>query len=188
LIINKKSIRKKELDRERNEWRKTHRILNGKIILYPDKPPEHVNARASKTYNWFWKKILLSISTQDIPAVISTIKEQIKAEKEPKKIQLYRTMIGMAEDAYQLRVLDDIKDYDSELQLSKQPVYNSEQGVIYKGGQIFTTDYNKDETEIIVRDVEGVIVDLLSSGNGKKEPDKDDRINAYKNWDYMKET
>ena len=186
MIISKNGSRKKELDRERNEWRKTHRILNGKVIIWPDKPPEHVNARASKTYNWFWKKILLTINTQDIPAVISTIKEQIKAEKEPKKIQLYRTMIGMAEDAYQLRVLDEIKDYDTELQLGKKPVYNSERGVIYKGGKIFTTDYNKDETEIIVRDVEGIVVDLLSLGNGKKELDKNDRINTYKNWDYMK--
>ena len=96
-------------------------------------------------------------------------------------------MIGMAEDAYQLRKLDEIKDYDTELQLGKKPVYNSEQGVIYKGGKIFTTDYNRDETEIIVRDVEGVIVDLLSSGNGKKEPDHDARIRSYKNWDYSKE-
>lgn len=176
------------MDRQRNEWRKTHRILNGKIILYPDKPPEHINARASKTYNWFWKNILLSINTQDIPAVISNIKEQIDAEKDPKKIQLFRTMIGMAEDAYQLRVLDEIKDYDTELQLGIKPVYNSEQGIIYKGGQIFTTDYNKDETEIIVRDVEGVIIEVLSSGNGQKELKKDSRVDAYKNWDYMKET
>lgn len=186
--MSKGNSRKKELDRKRTEWRKKHRILNGKIILYPDKPPEHVNARASKTYNWFWKNILLTINTQDIPAVISTIRVQINAEKDPKKIQLFRTMIGMAEDAYQLRKLDDIKDYDTELQLGKKPVYNSEQGVIYKGGKIFTTDYNRDETEIIVRDVEGVIVDLLSSGNGKNELDKDARVNAYKNWDYMKGT
>ena len=93
----------------------------------------------------------------------------------------------MAEDAYQLRKLEDIKDYDSELQLDKNPVYNSEQGVIYKEGKIFTTDYNKDETEIIVRDIEGVIIDILSSGNGKKKPLKDARIEAYKNWDYIKE-
>ena len=186
--MSKDNSRKKELDRKRTEWRKKHRILNGKIILYSDKPPEHINARASKTYNWFWKKILLTINTQDIPAVISTIKGQINAETDPKKIQLYRTMIGMAEDAYQLRKLEDIKDYDTELQLGKKPVYNSEQGIIYKGGKIFTTDYNKDETEIIVRDVEGVIVDVLSSGNSKNELNKDARVNAYKNWDYMKET
>jgi len=184
--MSKDNSRKKELDRERTEWRKKHRILNGKIILYPDKPPEHINARASKTYNWFWKKILLTINTQDIPAVISTIKAQINAEKDPKKIQLYRTMIGMAEDAYQLRKLEDIKDYDTELQLGKKPVYNSEHGIIYKGGKIFTTDYNKDETEIIVRDIEGVILDVLSSGNGKNKLNKDTRVNAYKNWDYMK--
>jgi len=97
-------------------------------------------------------------------------------------------MIGMAEDAYQLRKLEDIKDYDAELQLGKKPVYNSEQGIIYKGGKIFTTDYNKDETEIIVRDAEGVIIDVLSSWNGKKKLNDDERMNAYKNWDYMKET
>jgi len=97
-------------------------------------------------------------------------------------------MIGMAEDAYQLRVLDEIKDYDTEIELGKKPVYNSEQGVIYKDGKIFTTDYNKDETEIIVRDVEGIIIEVLSSGNGQKELKKDSRVDAYKNWDYMKET
>jgi hypothetical protein len=97
-------------------------------------------------------------------------------------------MIGMAEDAYQLRVLDEIKDYDTEIELDKKPVYNSEQGIIYKGGKIFTTDYNKDETEIIVRDVEGIIIEVLSSGNGQKELKKDSRVDAYKNWDYMKET
>ncbi len=95
-------------------------------------------------------------------------------------------MIGMAEDAYQLRKLEDIKDYDTELQLGKKPVYNSEHGIIYKGGKIFTTDYNKDETEIIVRDIEGVILDVLSLGNGKNKLNKDTRVNAYKNWDYMK--
>ena len=184
----KNNTRKKELDRERNEWRKKHRILNGKIIIYPDKPPEHINARASKTYNWFWKKILLTINAQDIPAVISTIKGQINAEKDAKKIQVFRTMIGMAEDAYQLRNLDDIKDYDTELQLGTKPIYNSEQGIIYKNGKIFTTDYNNEETEIIVRDIEGVIVDLIRSGNVEMEPDKDARISSYRNWDYMKET
>ena len=187
-IMSKHNTRKKELDRKRTEWRKKHRILNGKIILYPDKPPEHINARASKTYNWFWKKILLTINTQDIPAVISTIKIQINAETDPKKIQLYRTMIGMAEDAYQLRKLEEIKDYDTELQLGKKPVYNSEKGIIYRNGKFFSTDYNKDETEIIVRDIEGVIVDVLSSGNDGAELKKDTRVNAYKNWDYMKET
>ena len=54
--------RKKELDKERNERRKNHRILKGKDILWPDKPSEHINVRASKTYNWFWKKIYLKIN------------------------------------------------------------------------------------------------------------------------------
>jgi len=182
---NNVSNRKRELDRQRNEWRKKHRILNGKIILWPDKPPEHVNARASKTYNWFWREILLKLNQHDIPAVIANIKGQINSETSSDKIRVYRTMIGMAEDAYQLKNLEDIMDYDQELQFSKKPVYNSEQGIIYKDGKIFTTDYSEDETEIIVRDIEGVIIDRLSSGNnGQDLSYKNIRNNTYKNWIY----
>ena len=100
---------------------------------------------------------------------------------------MYRTMIGMAEDAYKLKNLDEIMDFDTELQYEKKPVYNSETGLVYKDGKIFTTDYTEDETEILVRDKNGVIIDRLSSGNGKKEPSKDERIEAYKNWDYTGE-
>ena len=95
-------------------------------------------------------------------------------------------MIGMAEDAYQLKRLEDIKDYDSELMLGKKPVYNSEQGVIYKGGNIYTTDYNEDESKIIVRDIEGIIVDALSSEDKELNVQlKTIRNNTYKNWNYM---
>ena len=184
--MTKLNNRKKELDKQRTEWRKKHRTLNGRIILYPEKPPEHINARGSKVYNWFWKRILLETNPQEIPAIISAVKGQIKRESDKKKIQVFRTMIGMAEDAYQLKRLEDIKDYDSELMLGKKPVYNSEQGVIYKGGEIYTTDYTEDEDEIIVRDIEGIIVDALSSedrqGNVKL---KTMRNNTYKNWNYM---
>ena len=182
-IISKPNNRKKELDRVRNEWRKKHRILKGKVILWPDKPPEHVNARASKTYNWFWKKILLESNQHDIPAIISTIKDQIKAEVDPKKIQVFRTMIGMAEDAYKLKDLEDIMDFDPELLYEKKPVYNSETGVVYKDGNIFTADYAEDETEILVRDIEGIIIDRLSSGFATESSSKI-RNNTYKNWDY----
>ena len=184
--ISKASNRKKELDKARNEWRKKHRILKGKVILWPNKPPEHINARASKTYNWFWKNLLLESNQHDIPAVIATIKDQIKSETDPKKIQMYRTMIAMAEDAYQLKNLEDIMEYDTELQYEKKPVYNSETGIVYKDGKIFTTDYTEEETEILVRDVEGIVVDILSSGNGKKSIQKT-RIDAYKEWNYTGE-
>ena len=177
--------RKKELDKQRTEWRKKHRTLDGRIILYPEKPPEHINARGSKVYNWFWKRILLETNQQEIPAIISAVKGQIKRESDQKKIQVFRTMIGMAEDAYQLKRLEDIKDYDSELQLGKKPVYNAEQGVIYKGGEIYTTDYTEDEDEIIVRDIEGVIVDALSSEVYQKSMKPTTvRNNTYKNWNY----
>ena len=186
--MSKKNDRKKELDKQRNEWRKKHRTLKGRIILHPNKPPEHVNARGSKTYNWFWKEILLAIKTQDIPAIISTIKNQISSEKDTHKIRVYRTMIGMAEDAYQLKRLDDIMDYDPELQLGKNPVYNTEQGVIYKDGKIYTTDYNEDESKIIVRDVEGIIVDVQHSETGGQETSRETiRNNAYRNWNYVVE-
>ena len=182
----KSNNRKKELDKQRTEWRKKHRTLNGRIILYPEKPPEHINARGSKVYNWFWKRILLETKLQEIPAIISAVRKQIKRESDKKKIQVFRTMIGMAEDAYQLKRLEDIKDYDSELMLGKKSAYNSEQGVIYKGGNIYTTDYNEDESKIIVRDIEGIIVDALFSEDKELNVQlKTIRNNTYKNWDYM---
>ncbi len=176
---------KKELDRKRSLWRKQHRTLNGRIILYPDNPPEHVNARGNKLYNWFWKKILLEIQPQEIPAVISNLQDQISGVSDGKKIQMFRTMIGMAEDAYKLKKLDDILDYDPEIMMEKKPVYNAEDGVIYKGGKLYTTDYNEDESGILVRDIEGMLLDILSSESIEKSSHKDERIEMYKHWDYM---
>ncbi len=130
---------------------------------------------------------MLNLNQQEIPALISNIKNQINNESDSKKIRVFRTMIGMAEDAYQLKILEDIMDFDSDLQYEKKPIYNSEQGIIYKDGKIFTTDYSEDETEIIVRDIEGILVDRLSSGgNGSKNIEKT-RITTYKNWNYLQE-
>ena len=185
----KSNNRKKELDKQRTEWRKQHRTLNGRIILYPEKPPEHINARGSKVYNWFWRKILLEIEPQDIPAVISAIRNQIKIEQDIKKIRIYRTMIGMAEDAYQLKRLEDIRDYDTELRLGKKPIYDSEEGVIYKNGKTYMTDYNEDESKILLRDVEGIIVDALSSEDKEQKTQiKRNRNNIYRNWNYEGES
>ena len=140
----KSNNRKKELDKQRTEWRKQHRTLNGRIILYPEKPPEHINARGSKVYNWFWRKILLEIEPQDIPAVISAIRNQIKTEQDIKKIRIYRTMIGMAEDAYQLKRLEDIRDYDTELRLGKKPIYDSARNChTLKYGSVFSNSGNR---------------------------------------------
>jgi hypothetical protein len=181
--------RKKELDSQRTEWRKTHRTLNGRIILYPDKPPEHINARGSKVYNWFWGKILCETKPQEIPAIVSGLQDAIKVEKETRKIQVLRTMIGMAEDAYQLKQLEDIKDCDTELQLEQKPVFNSEGGVIYRNGTIYTTDYNEDESEILLRDIEGIIIDVLSSEDKAVKPlQKTVRNNVYKDWNYMEKS
>jgi hypothetical protein len=92
----------------------------------------------------------------------------------------------MAEDAYQFKQLEDIKDCDTELQLEKKPVYNSEDGVIYRNGTIYTTDYNEDESEILLRDIEGIILDVLSSEDKEKNlPQTTVRNNTYKNWNYM---
>jgi hypothetical protein len=181
------SDRKKELDRIRTEWRKKHRILSGKVILWPDKPPEHINARASKLYNWFWKNILLELDQHDIPAIISNLKQQVSAENDSKKIQMFRTMIGMAEDAYQLKNLEDIMNFDTDIRYEKKPVYNSETGIIDKDGKSFTVDYAEDESEIIIRDLEGVIIDKFSIEDNRKESIVTVKNNAYKNWNYMKE-
>jgi hypothetical protein len=184
--MRKHNGRKKELDSQRTEWRKIHRTLNGRIILYPDKPPEHINARGSKVYNWFWVKILREIKPQEIPAIISGLQDAIKAETEPRKIQVLRTMIGMAQDSYQLKQLEEIKDCDTELQLEEKPLYNSEAGVIYRNGNIYTTDYNEDESEILLRDIEGIIIDVLSSEEKTaKISQKTIRNNVYKDWNYM---
>ena len=185
----KPSDRKKELDLQRTEWRKTHRTLNGKIILYPDKPPEHINARGSKVYNWFWKKILLETELEEIPAIISALRARIKSETDPRKIQGFRTMIAMAEDGYQLKQLEDIEEFDTELQLEKKPVFNSEEGVIYRNGSMYTTDYNEDESEILLRDIEGIIIDVLSSEDkAAKSLQKTVRNNVYKDWNYMEKS
>jgi hypothetical protein len=187
--MKKQSSRKKELDSQRTQWRKTHRTLNGRIILYPDKPPEHINARGSKLYNWFWGRILRETKPQEIPAIISGLQDAIKAEKEPRKIQVLRTMIGMAQDAYQFKQLEDIKDCDTELQLEQKPIYNSEDGVIYRSGNIYTTDYNEDESGILIRDIEGIIIDVLSSEDREKNLSPSTiRNNTYKNWNYMKKS
>lgn len=182
-IITKISPRKKELDRQRTEWRKKHRILNGKVIIWPDKPPEHVNARASKTYNWFWKKVLLPTKTENIPAIISNIKDQIKNLKDKRKTRKFRTMIGMAEDAYKMKQLDNILEVDTTIQLGEKAVYNSEQGLIFRNGEYLTIDFSEDETKSILRDQEGVILDIQYNG-GKEEDDVYKRNKLYKNWDY----
>jgi hypothetical protein len=187
--MKKQSSRKKELDSQRTQWRKTHRTLNGRIILYPDKPPEHINARGSKLYNWFWGRILRETKPQEIPAIISGLQDAIKAEKEPRKIQVLRTMIGMAQDAYQFKQLEDIKDCDTELQLEQKPIYNSEDGVIYRSGNIYTTDYNEDESGILIRDIEGIIIDVLFSEDREKNLSSSTiRNNTYKNWNYTEKS
>jgi len=159
---------KREHDIKRTEWRKTHRSLNGRIIIYPDKPPEHINARGNKMYNWFWKNILLSVTMHDIPPIITSIKQQMRNEDDQRRIRKLRTMIGMADDAYQLKQLENIDTYDGELQLTKKGAYNTDQGVIYQGGGYITTDFSEDEDKIIMRDMDGVIIDVFYG----KEPEE----------------
>jgi hypothetical protein len=187
--MTKQSPRKAALDLKRTEWRKAHRTLGGRVILYPDAAPEHVNARGSQIYYWFWRKILLEVQPQEIPAIISALQDKIKATRDPKKIQVFRTMIGMADDAYHLKQLEGIKEFDTELQFEKKPIYDTEEGIIYHNGTIATTDYNEDESEILLRDIEGIIIDVLSSDDtGAKPPLKNLRNNVYKGWNYMEKS
>ena len=95
-------------------------------------------------------------------------------------------MIGMAEDAYQFKKLEDIKDYDTELKLGNRLVYNSGEGIIYKSRKTYTTDYNEDESKILLRDIEGIIVDALFSEDKKQRVRI--RNNIYKNWNYIEKT
>jgi len=94
-------------------------------------------------------------------------------------------MIGMAEDAYKMKKLDNILDTDTELQLGENAVYNSEQGLIFKNGKYFTTDFSEDETKILLRDSEGIIVDIQYNGkNDKGYTNGYNRRETYENWDY----
>jgi hypothetical protein len=123
---------------------------------------------------------------QNIPAIISALKKDIKNESEKTKIRVFRTMIGMAEDAYQFKQLEDIKDVDTELQIEHVPTYNSNNGIIYRNGKLFTSDFNEDETSILIRDIEGIIIDALSLEDHENNVDiKDNRNNVYKNWNYL---
>lgn len=184
----KTSERKKELDRKRTEWRKTHRSLGGRVILYPEKQPEHVNARGNKTYNWFWKKILLPISMHDIPALISMMKQRINREDDKRKIRKFRTMIGMANDAYQLKQLEDISDYDSDLQMGTDAALNNTKGLLYQGGKMYSTELNEQEDTILIRDMEGIIVDIHYGNNGndlsKEQNSTSTNVSTYKDWKY----
>lgn len=188
IVMISKNTRKKVLDSQRTEWRRMHRALNGKIILYFDKPPEHINARGNKTYNWFWKKILLSSKIQDIPAIITYIKQCINHEVDGRKIRTFRTMIGMADDAYKLKQLEEINQYDAELQMGDASTYNTDQGIIYKNGAYYTTDFNEEEDKILIRDMEGIIIDIQYDGTN----DQDRTLllphhisDLYKDWKYM---
>ncbi|HDM67030.1 MAG TPA: acetyltransferase [Thermoplasmatales archaeon] len=154
------SQRKKELDKKRTEWRRKHRTLGGRIILYPDKPPEHINARGNKLYYWFWRKILLLLTPQEIPALITSIKNRISRETDGRKIRTLRTLIGMADDAYQLKQLENIEDTDPELQLGEKVIYNADHGIIQRDGTIYTVDFSEDEDRIIIRNIDGVTVDI----------------------------
>jgi hypothetical protein len=184
--MTKTSDRKKELDQKRTKWRNTHRSLNGKVILYPEKPPEHINARGNKTYNWFWKNILLPINMYDIPALISMMRQQINREDDKRKIQKFRTMIGMANDAYQLKQLEDISEYDAELQMGTEAALNNTKGLLYHEGKMYSTELNEDEDTILIRDMEGIIVDIqYASNNGKERyQEQSSNVSIYKDWDY----
>jgi len=177
---------KRDLDRKRTEWRRTHRTLNGRIILYPDHQPEHVNARGSRVYSWFWREVLLGLHASDIPAVISTLQDCIKAACGPAEIQRYRTMIGMAEDCYQLKQLDEIDRFDPELQVNPTLNYDSEEGVVHRDGSMMTMDYNQEETAILLRDIEGILRDALSSEDALVRLPRVQRNAQYQDWEYEK--
>jgi hypothetical protein len=131
---------------------------------------------------------LLPTKTEDIPAIISNIRNQTKNIEDKRKIRVFRTMIGMAEDAYKMKKLDDILEVDTDLMIGESAIYNSEQGLIFRNGKYFTTDFSEEETKILLRDSEGTIIDIQY--NGQKEDDEENnftREKTYQNWDYSKE-
>ncbi len=94
-------------------------------------------------------------------------------------------MIGMAEDAYKMKKMDSILEVDTELLLGENAIYNSEQGLIFRNGKYFTTDFSEDETKILLRDSEGTIIDIQYNGRKhSSEENKNNRKDLYKNWEY----
>jgi hypothetical protein len=178
-----RSPRKQELDRKRTQWRLKHRTLIGRVILHPEQPPEHVNARASKAYSWFWRE-MLRLHLSDIPALVSILQDCIKTTKSPQMIQRFRTMIGMAQDCYQLKQLEDIDRFDPEIQLSPVRSYDSEEGVVHQDGSSVTTDYNEEESAILLRDLEGVLRDVFSSEDSEPRLKRLSRYARYQDWQY----
>lgn len=176
------ATKKRELDRQRSEWRRRHRTLGGRVILYPDRAPEHVNARGSKVYSWFWREVLLGLSIAELPAVVSTLQDCIKAAQSSQEIQRYRTMIGMAEDCYQLKQLEEIDRFDPDLQLSPTVSFDSEEGVVYRDGSSMTVDYDTEESAILLRDIEGIIRDVLSSDGSPDQFSRSRRFASYRDW------
>jgi hypothetical protein len=80
-------------------------------------------------------------------------------------------MIAMADDAYQLKQIENIDTYDGELMLSPTGPYNTNQGIIYQKGGYITTDFSDDEDKIIIRDMDGVIIDIIY-GNESEESEE----------------
>jgi hypothetical protein len=127
----------------------------------------------------------------EIPPIISAIKQRLSHENDGRKIRKFRTMIGMADDAYQLKKLENIKDSDTELQLGDDTTYNADQGIIYQNGNMYSTEFSEDEDKIFVRDVEGIIVDIQYANNGEKESslsELNQDSSSYENWDYTQKT
>lgn len=64
--------------------------------------------------------------------------------------------------------------------------FDSDKGVAYNedGVPICTVDYNEDETGFILRDLEGVIVDIDEWTNNTERNSKSSRREGYKDWKY----
>jgi hypothetical protein len=61
--------------------------------------------------------------------------------------------------------------------------------VILRKRIFYTTDYNEDESEILIRDIEGILIDALSSEDKEKNLSPSVvRNNTYKNWNYTKKS
>ena len=73
--------------------------------------------------------------------------------------------------------------------LGEKSIYDADQGRIYQDGNIYTAEFSEEEDKILIRDVEGIIVDIQYGNNGGEKPsDTSEKKSSYKNWDYLKKT
>lgn len=111
---------------------------------------------------------------------------------EYREIQQRYKMIGEELD---VRV-SNINASSTYKSINKRTSFDSQTGVVYdeEGMPTYTVDFNEDETDTIIRDIEGIIVESFDDDYDEIDDDDYDDVNLpktkkemYGNWKYWKD-